>query len=336
MLLALDDHDSLPRLTCTAVQPARRIPDLAEDVVHGFAADPRHIPPKYFYDAHGSALFDRICDTTEYYPTRAEGYLLDRYAQTIIARVRPDHIVEFGSGTSRKTRHLLAACERQGLPVRYWPFDVCEDMLRCTGQALAAEFPGLRIGALVGDYTGGLRYLPQLDGRCLYLFLGGTIGNFTDAEAKQFLGEVRERMRQGDALLLGVDRVKAPALLEAAYNDAAGITAEFNLNVLRVLNRELRADFDLSGFRHRAVYNVEQARIEMYLLSERAQEVTIGALGRRYRFGRGEPILTEISRKFTPLTLRAMLHEAGLSLEGHFEGGEQLFSLALARKAHAS
>ena len=323
------------RISCITVPPARPLPSLRDDVSAGFEARPRTIPPKYFYDADGSALFDRICDTPEYYPTRAEAYLLQRYARTILALVRPTHIVEFGSGSCRKTRYLLRAAAELGLPLRYWPFDVCEDMLLRAARALTDELDDLQVCALVGDYCGGLAHLPQPDGRCLYLFLGGTIGNFSAAESRQFLRELRARMRPGDALLLGLDRVKPRAVLEAAYNDRAGVTARFNLNLLNVLNRELDADFDPRGFRHQAVYRPERARIEMYLVSTRTQRVRIGALGRGYRFEAGEAVLTEISRKFTPLTLRRLLLDAGLALESHFEGGEQLYSLVLARKALA-
>lgn len=321
------------RLQVTTVAPARLVPTLKEDVERGFALRPRSLPPKYFYDEVGSQLFDRICDTAEYYPTRAEAALLGEHARTVIATVRPDHIIELGSGTARKTRHLLDACADLAPGVRYWPFDVCQEMLAETGEALVAEYPWLRVTALAGDYMGGLGNLPRPLGRRLFVFLGGTIGNFSELEAQQFLSELRHHMHPGDSLLLGADRVKAPEVLEAAYDDAAGVTAEFNLNLLRVLNRELDADFEVAAFQHRARYNPEAARIEMYLVSERAQRVSVAALGRDYGFAAGEAMLTEISRKFTSESLASMLAAAGLAIEAHFEGGERLFSLVLARPA---
>lgn len=310
------------------VAPVRALPGLREDVARGFAARPRWLPPKYFYDSHGSELFERICATPEYYPSRAESQLLREHAAEIIARARPEHLIELGSGSCRKTRLLLRTCPG---PVHFWPFDVCAEMLERAAGALLAELPGLRVTALLGDYLGGLSGLPQPPGRRLYLFLGGTLGNFTESEAAEFLGDLRRQMRAGDALLLGADRLKAPARLQAAYDDAAGVTAEFNLNVLRVINRELEADFELGAFYHQAVFNPSARRIEMYLVSRREQWVRVAALSRRYRFARGERLLTEISRKFSATELTASLERAGFEVERHFQGGEELFSLLLAR-----
>ncbi|HKK13525.1 MAG TPA: L-histidine N(alpha)-methyltransferase, partial [Gammaproteobacteria bacterium] len=271
------DH-SAGRLRVHPVPPARPLPDLAQDAREGLLRRPRSLPPKYFYDDRGSRLFDAICDTPEYYPTRTENALLARHAGEILAAVDPDHIVEFGSGTSRKTLHLLEACAADGARSGYWPLDVCESMLRETGEILVDRYQWLQVDALVGDYLGGLDHLPLPDGRRLFVFLGGTIGNFEPWQAEAFLAELRARMNPGDALLLGADRVKDPAVLHAAYNDAAGITARFNLNVLRVLNRELAADFDESAFRHEARYNPALQRIEMYLVARRPQRVMLEAL----------------------------------------------------------
>jgi L-histidine N-alpha-methyltransferase len=321
---------SVDRFDCQAVATVRAMPSLRDDVERGFARSPRSLPPKYFYDGHGSELFDRICDTAEYYPTRAETALLEAHAEAIIARVQPDHLIELGSGSCRKTRHLLSACAKLGHGAYFWPFDVCEEMLVSSGQSLVEEFPNLRVTALVGDYLGGLGHLPRPVGRRLFVFLGGTIGNFSELEAHQFLLDLRAHMHVGDCLLLGADRVKDPAVLEAAYNDAAGITADFDLNVLSVINRELGADFDLSGFRHRAIYNEELSQIEMYLIAQRDQLVRVPALEREYHFRRDERLLTEISRKFSRSGLERSLAAAGFEIEQHFEGGEQLFSLVLA------
>lgn len=316
------------------VPPSRPVPDLGADLLHGFALSPRRLPPKYFYDAVGSQLFDRICDTPEYYPTRSEAALLAEHAGELLALARPRHLIELGSGSSRKTRLLLQAAGQLDLELVYWPFDVCHDMLERTGRALVEEFPGLRVRALGGDYMGGLTHLPRPDGRRLFVFLGGTIGNFDELETQRFLGDVRAQMQPEDRLLLGADRAKDDAaVLEAAYNDAAGVTAAFNLNLLRVINRELRADFDLDGFRHRALFNRAESRIEMHLVARTRQQVLVAALERSYRFEPGETILTEISRKFTPAMLEAMLARAGFDIERHIEGGERLFSLLLVRPA---
>jgi probable methyltransferase len=319
------------RVECLSVRPAWRVPNLAEDARRGLLTTPRTLPPKYFYDALGSRLFERICETPEYYPTRTENALLVRHSEAIVARVAPDQIIELGSGTSHKTRHLLNACEVLNRHPTYWPFDVCESVLRETASALISEYPWLRVNPLVGDYHGGLRHLPEGYGRHLFVFFGGTIGNFEDGAANRFLADLRAQMQPGDWLLLGADRIKDTAVLNAAYNDAAGITAEFNLNVLRVLNRELGADFQLEHFRHQAVYVPQRKQIEMYLVSERTQKVRIHAFDARLDFSSGERILTEISRKFTFKDLRRLLTSAGLQLISHFEPENQYFSLLLAK-----
>lgn len=318
-------------LSCAVVAPSRAIPDLIQDATEGLIDSPRTMAPKYFYDARGSQLFDAICNTPEYYPTRAEESLLRQYAAKIMALVQPDHIIEFGSGTSRKTRYLLDACHASGRTVTYWPFDVCEPVLRESGMALLNEYTGLSVKPLVGDYHGGLEQMPLPQGSCLYLFLGGTIGNFEPALAHLFLGELSSRMRCGDAFLMGADRVKHPDILHAAYNDAAGVTADFNLNLLHVLNRELDADFDIDSFRHQAIYNARRERIEMYLVSDSEQQVRLGALDCKIQLEPGEEILTEISRKFTVDSLLALLTDTGFTLRQHFEAEDQLYSLVLAR-----
>ncbi len=320
-----------PRLTSRRIPPVRPLADLAEDAQRGLTARPRSMPPKYFYDERGSRLFDAICATPEYYPTRTEDALLGAHASEIIAEVQPEHIVEFGSGTARKTRHLFDACEHRGTATAYWPFDVCEAMLLESGRQLVEEYQRLSVNALVGDYLGGLQGLPELDGRSLFLFLGGTIGNFTETQAGTFLREVRAVMKADDCLVLGADRVKPPEVLHAAYNDSKGITAEFNLNLLRVLNRELDADFDLERFDHQARFNSDASQIEMYLVSSVAQSVRLKALDETLHLAAGEPILTEISRKFTHSRLESMLAAAGFSVTRHLEPENGYFSLLLAR-----
>jgi L-histidine N-alpha-methyltransferase len=318
---------------CDYVKPARAIPDLVEDVEHGLLRNPKTLPPKYFYDDRGSRLFDAICDTTEYYPTRTEDALLRQYADDIIALSKPQHLVELGSGAARKTRRLFDACEQQQCHSTYWPFDVCKEMVIETATELQEEYHWLEVNGLVGDYHGGFDHFPDIQGRTLYAFLGSTIGNFEHADAVNMLEELSGCMSQGDYLLLGADRVKDVEVLQAAYNDRQGTTAEFNLNVLRVLNNELDADFDLRNFDHKAIYNREQSRIEMHLVSKCEQQVTLGALNKSIDFLSDESIMTEISRKFTPDSLHELLNEAGFELVEHFQPDNGYFSLVLARAA---
>lgn len=318
------------RVECVAIAPSRAVPSLADDVLRGLFTAERMLPPKYFYDDRGSLLFDQICDVPEYYPTRVEAALLKRVAGHIIASERPERIVEYGSGTSRKTRLLFDACGELACYPSYAPFDVCEDVLVTSGEALCRSYEWLNVEPMVGDYTAGLDNLPRHAGRQLVLFLGGTIGNFSPAECAAFLRELRRTMRPGDSLLLGADRLKTPAVLHAAYNDDAGYTADFNLNLLRVLNRELGADFDLQGFAHYAHFNPQDSQIEMYLVAMREQQVHFAALGRTLAFHEGDHILTEISRKFTRPMLETMLTDAGFAIAHHYEASGHLFSLVLA------
>lgn len=327
-----ESSESPERFGCQRVRPSREVPTLLDDVRDGLMRAPRSLPPKYFYDEHGSKLFERICETPEYYPTRTEAALLQDNAAAIIAAARPTHIIELGSGSSRKTRHLLDACEAMGQYCAYWPFDVCEEMLYESGEQLLCDYPWLEVQALVGDYLAGLDHLPDPAGRRLFVFLGGTIGNFEPERARAFLSELQSRLRPEDSLLLGADRVKAHEILRAAYNDEQGITAAFNLNVLRVLNRELDATFDLAAFEHEAVYNDAAQQIEMYLISKRSQSVDLRAVGDSLSVVPGERILTEISRKFRRTDLEGLLREAGLRVTQHFEPENQYFSLLLAQR----
>jgi len=317
-------------LVCHTVAPVRSASTLADDVMRGLFACPRTLPPKYFYDERGSALFDQICNLPEYYPTRTEAALLARVARQVIERVRPQRIVEFGSGTSRKTRLLLDACAPAGCFPAYVPFDVCADVVLTSGAELLRDYGWLDVRPLCGDYHAGLGNLPRGTAADLYLFLGGTIGNFTDHQALAFLRDLRAIMREGDFLLLGADRLKRPDLLHAAYNDFAGITAEFNRNVLRVMNRELGANFDLESFAHYASYNPHQAQIEMHLVAMRDQEVHFAALARTLALAEGDSMQTEISRKFTRAGIVALLGRAGFRMVEHFEERSPSFSLVLA------
>ena len=313
------------RIACETIPSARTIPSLIDDVAAGLLAPPRAQPPKYFYDEVGSALFDRICETPEYYVTRTEDALLEDCARAIVELAAPDDILELGSGTSRKTRRLLDACEALGQYPSYSPFDISRETLVATAEQLVADYDWLTVN------EGGLAHLPTNSGRRLFCFLGSTIGNFEHVQAVAFLADVRNRMTGNDLLLLGVDRVKDDAVLHAAYNDRAGLTAEFNRNVLTVLNRHLDADFDPEQYEHRAHFNHAESRIEMHLVATRAQSVTIGALDKSIQIAAGEAILTEISRKFTARSLTEMLTEAGFSIAAHYTPANAFFSLALAR-----
>jgi L-histidine N-alpha-methyltransferase len=302
---------------------------LAADVIRGFAAVPRWLSPKYFYDAHGAELFDAICDTPEYYPTRTEQALLDQVADEIIAEASPTTLVELGSGAARKTRTLLEALGRAVDEPTYVPVDIAEEMLTSSAMELLDDYPALRIHGVIADYDHHLHLLPR-GGRRLIAFLGSTIGNFRQPGAVRFLRAIATGMDDDDSLLLGVDLVKSPAVLHAAYNDAAGLTAEFNCNVLRVINRELGADFAPQRFAHDARYVPEQRQIEMYLVSREAQIVDIPGVARRYRFAEGERIRTEISRKQTRASTVALLAAAGLDLRHWHESPDGYFALALA------
>lgn len=324
----MDDYSPAVR----TLKPVRRIPSLADDVRRHLLGPSRSLPPKYFYDKRGSILFDRICDTEEYYPTRAEAAVLEASAGAIVRRTRPDHLFELGSGTSRKTRVLLDACRDHQLRPEYWPLDVSEEVLSRTAEALRRDYPRLAVNPLVGDYSGGLGNLPVMPGAVLCLFLGGTIGNFTEREGRAFLCDLAARLDDDDHLLIGFDRVKDRAVLEAAYDDAEGQTAEFNRNVLNVLNRELGADFDPGAFDHRAVFNEEEGQIEMYLVARRDMTVRLPRLDESLTLGAGERILTEISRKFTRESIVTLLEAGGFRLEERFDAPDQWFSLALARK----
>jgi L-histidine N-alpha-methyltransferase len=302
---------------------------LAADVRQGLTAQPKRLPPKYFYDDRGSRLFEAICELPEYYLTRTEYGLLAEIADAIIERTRPAQLIELGSGSARKTRLLLEALLRGRRAATFVPIDVSETALRRSAMALRAAYPTLRVHAIVADYERGLPRLASAAPR-LVAFLGSTIGNFVTPDDVAFLRAIASRLTPDDHLLLGVDLVKPVARLHAAYNDAAGVTAEFNRNLLRVVNRELQADFDPARFDHVAFYNSEAAQIEMHLRSRAAQEVRLAALDWVVAFAAGETIHTESSRKFTRATADAMLAAGGFRLERWYTSADGAFALALA------
>ncbi len=311
---------------------------LARDVREGLSRRPKSLPPKHFYDERGSRLFDRICETPEYYPTRTERALLEEIADELLQRMGgegdagPLGLVELGSGAARKTRSLLEAARRLRLDCTYVPFDVSEEMLRAAASRLQADYPWLPIHGVVGDYDRHLDRIPVFDRR-LFVFLGGTIGNFGDAEARRFLGSIASIMGPDDRLLMGTDLVKSTARLNAAYNDAQGLTAEFNKNVLRVINRELQADFHLDRFEHLAFFHEEHSRIEMHLRSLGPQTVRIEALDIEVDFEDGETIHTEISRKFTRRTVESLYAASSLTMESWHTPADESFALSVARRS---
>lgn len=319
-------------ITCTTIMPTRLIPDMVDDVRESLLEHPRSLSPKYFYDERGSELFDQICSTPEYYPTRTENHLLAKYADEIINKTRPTQILELGSGYSVKTRRLFDACEAATHNCIYAPFDVCEEVLIESALKLTAEYEWLNLSPLLGDYHGGLGNLPHTPGSRLFVFLGSTIGNFERDDALQFIKELSLVMSEGDYLLIGVDRVKEDGVLNAAYNDSQGITAEFNLNVLRVLNKELNANFNLDKFTHSASFNTDESRIEMRLVANSAQKVHINDLNESLTFNQGDDILTEISQKYTYRGIEEMLSAGDLSITEHYEDDKAYFSLILASK----
>ncbi len=296
----------------------------AADLLAALGSQPRSISPKYFYDAPGSALFDRICELPEYYPTRTELGILQSNAAAIAQHLGPQaDIVEFGAGSLLKVRVLLEALEA---PARYVPLDISGEHLHAACAALRADYPGLRVEPVVADYTQAYALPARLPsaGQRVGFFPGSTLGNFTPAEALLFLQHAAQALR-GGALLLGVDLVKDPALLHAAYNDAAGVTAAFNLNLLARANRELGANFVLAHFAHAAFYNAPMQRIEMHLQSRQRQQV--GLCGQVFTLEEGETLHTENSYKFTRSGLHALAEQAGFQPGPVWTDAQQHFSL---------
>jgi L-histidine Nalpha-methyltransferase len=306
---------------------------LADDVLDGLTRPFKEIQPKHFYDARGGELFDRITELPEYYPTRAERAILEARGADALAELGAAEIVELGSGTATKTRILLRALHDAGTLRRYVPIDVTEGLVRSTAEELVDELPGLAVHGIVGDFERHLRHVPPpLEGPRVVAFLGGTIGNFSPGSRRRFLRAMAKLLRPGvDRLLLGTDLVKDVAVLEAAYNDAEGVTAEFNKNVLRVMNRELDADFDVDAFEHVAFYDHDREWIEMRLRAQRRMDVRIAELDLEIAFAAREEMRTEISAKFTPERLRGDLAAAGLEPVEVMTDPNELFALSLSR-----
>ena len=283
------------------------------DVIRGLSQSPKTLSPRYFYDDRGSQLFEQICDLPEYYLTRAETAILQQSAAEIVRLTGACEIVELGSGSSTKTRLLLEAYQQAELPLCYRPIDISAGILESSARQLLRDYPPLSVHALVGTYELALQHLGAATlPKRMICFIGSTLGNLNPAECQDFLRQIRTALQPGEFFLLGVDLQKPIAQLEAAYNDSQGITAAFNLNLLRHLNRRFAGNFDLAQFAHQAIYNPTIHQIEMYLKSLKAQSVHLKALNLTVEFAAGECILSEISRKFELATLQVELSAQGL------------------------
>ena len=302
---------------------------LRADVARGLTDEPKWLPRKWFYDSRGSELFEEITRLEEYYPTRAEREILQRRAGDIAALTGARTLVELGSGSSEKTRLLIDALRAHGTLADYVPVDVRESALEQAGEALLADYPELTVHALLADFQGSLR-LPDGGGPRLVAFLGGTIGNLLPAERAVFLAALRGSLGPDDAVLIGTDLVKEEGTLVAAYDDAAGVTAAFNKNVLSVIDRELGADFDPDDFEHHALWDRTREWIEMRLRARRALSVKIPALDLAVDFAAGEELRTEISAKFRQDGVRRELAAAGLELKRWWTSSQERFAVSLA------
>jgi L-histidine N-alpha-methyltransferase len=304
---------------------------MARDIRLGLTAKPKELAPKYFYDERGSQLFEQITELPEYYPTRAEREILvERSAEIVAAAGDPGTLVELGSGSAAKTRHLLSAMREADCLTTYVPVDISEEITRTTAESLVGEYPGLAVRGLVCDFEHDLERIPNGGGGRLVAFLGGTIGNLYPDACHDFLCRIAALLEPGDRILLGTDLVKSPDRLEAAYNDSQGVTAEFNKNVLAVLNRELGGDFDLDRFEHVARYDRDAARMDIRLRSPAEQTVRLDGLDLTVRFAAGEEMRTEISAKFTRERLDQAYRDAGLRPDGWFTDAAGDYALSLA------
>jgi L-histidine N-alpha-methyltransferase len=304
---------------------------LADDVLDGLTRPFKELPPKHFYDARGAELFDRICELPEYYPTRAERSILEHDSPELARLTGAAELVELGSGTAAKTRVLLDALHAAGTLRRYVPVDVTESMVRDCAIELTGEYPGLQVHGVIGDFERHLDRIPPAVGPRIVAFLGGTIGNFPPGSRRRVLREISRLLGPEDYLLMGTDLVKDPRVLQAAYDDAQGVTAEFNRNLLRVLNRELDADFEPDDFDHVALFDAEHEWIEMRLRARREHTTLVRDLDLPVHFDAGEEMRTEISAKFTAERLEGDLLASGMELVRWLTDPDELFALTLSR-----
>ncbi|HVS19384.1 MAG TPA: L-histidine N(alpha)-methyltransferase [Planctomycetota bacterium] len=321
------------RLTWIETAPQGVVEDFASSVLEGLTSHPRWLSCRWLYDEEGSRLFEAICEQPEYYPTRAEFAILREHAVEIAAALpRGGDLVELGSGSALKTRVLIEALIARDGALRYVPVDISRTMLEASSRELLEEYPELEVLGVAAEYGAGLRELRRrVAGPKLVLWLGSNVGNFERPEAAAFLTELRAGLSADDRLLLGVDLRKDARVLERAYDDAAGVTAEFGLNLLARINRELGGDFDLDGFRHRARYDEREGRVEMHLVSLRDQRVRIDALDREFDFAEGETIHTENSYKYSVAEIDALAAAGGFEVESRWFDAERRFSLQALR-----
>ena len=321
-----------PRISISSFLDGEALDSLADDVREGLSRERKELSPKYLYDTRGSELFDRITTLPEYYPTRCERAILNRRSPEIVRITGARELVELGSGTASKTRALLYALAGAGKLERYVPVDVSANMVERCAEELVELFPGLTVEGVIGDFERHLQHVPDGEDR-IVAFLGGTLGNFYPQARARFLAAARELMGDSGWFLLGTDLAKDVEVLEAAYNDGEGVTAEFNRNVLHVINNELDADFDPDAFEHVAVFDPEASWIEMRLRARFAHSVRIPAASLEVGFDEGEDIRTEISTKFTLDALAQELSAAGMAIEAFFTDPAGLFGLTLAGPA---
>jgi len=307
-------------------------PAMAREVRDGLGTTPKRLPCKLLYDDVGSALFEQITELPEYYLTRTERAIFEDYASEMLEAAGPSlTLVELGAGTANKTRILIEELLQRQTRALFYPIDVSPAALNEAVTQMAAQFPQLRVNPVVADYSGGVPALSRISGRKLVLFIGSSIGNYDPPEAIAMLRRIRRSLRGGDALLLGTDLAKSAKILVPAYDDAQGVTAEFNKNILGRLNRELDADFDLDAFRHVALWNKHCSRMEIYLESTTAQSVFIPAIDMDVRFAAGERIHTENSYKYTAEMVEEILRESGFRLEQTWSDLKGWFGVHLAR-----
>ena len=308
--------------------------NVGQDVIQGLGKSPKTIPPRYFYDSKGSQLFEAICQLPEYYPTRTEAAILEQYAPQIAEVTQAIELVELGSGSSTKTRLLLDAYSNLHNQFHYVPIDVSASILQDSADKLLADYPQLKIEAKVATYAQALEQLASSSrGTRTIIFLGSSIGNFSPEECVRFIDRVNVALNVGDYFLLGIDLQKPHNILEAAYNDAQGVTAAFNLNMLDHLNWRFEGNFDSDLFQHRAIYNQIDHQIEMYLISQQAHTATLNNLDLTVNFAAKERILTEISRKFNIQQMKTFLNNKGLSLINSYTDSQNWFGLLLCQKS---
>lgn len=329
-----DRHFSSTRLDIDyLLEPEINEQEDIQEVISGLRQSPKVIPPRYFYDAHGSQLFEAICQLPEYYPTRTEASILQQSAASIIEQTQANELIELGSGSSTKTRFLLDAYRNYtDASLYYIPVDVSDSILLASAEKLLADYSQLKIRGKVATYSQALAQLATSSfGKRMIIFLGSSIGNFNRQECDRFINQVTSALNPGDYFLLGIDLQKSVSILEAAYNDAQGVTARFNLNMLQHLNQRFAGNFNLNSFKHQAIYNQVEQQIEMYLISKQQQIITLSSLDLTIKLAKNERILTEISRKFNLEAMAKYLGDRHLNLIQSYTDSQQWFSLLLCR-----